>query len=90
MHWNHRVIRQEYEYTGLDGKPETEITYTLAEAYYDEEVSNTVPTSWCEATVHSDGDEGVDGLREQLERMMRALEQPVVVVKNGTVIGEYQ
>ena len=88
MHWNHRVIRQEYEYTGLDGKPETEITYAIVEAYYDEKVSNTVPDSWCTVTMLSDGDEGVDGLRWQLEHMMRALEQPVVVVKNGTVIGE--
>ena len=88
MHWNHRVIRQEYDYKGVDGERKTDITHAIVEAYYDPEVSNseTVPTSWCEATALSD--DGVIGLRLQLELMMKALEKPVVVVKNGTIMGE--
>jgi hypothetical protein len=84
MHWNHRVIKEVFV-DSETGEP-LETVHTIVEAYYDEEVSNSVPTSWGGVTLNSI--EGVEGLRWQLEHMLRALDKPVLIVADDKIEGE--
>jgi hypothetical protein len=67
-HWNHRVVRRVYP-GALDG----EVAYQIHEAYYgieDKPLISTEPD-------HPHG-ETPEELREDLERMLRALDKPVL------------
>lgn len=84
MFWNHRVTKEVFVDSETGETLET--VHTIVEAYYYEEVSNTVPDSWGGVTLNSI--EGVEGLRWQLEHMLKALDKPVLVVENDKIVGE--
>ena len=66
-HWNHRVVRH---------RAGTELEYlAIHEAYYGIDSEDDV--SWTKNPVSVTG-ETVEGLRETLERMLRALDTPVL------------
>jgi hypothetical protein len=68
-HWNHRVIQRDY-----DG----ETFHEIVEAYYDDEGNMNGYTQDAIAPV---SEEGVEGLRWVLQRMLEALDKPVIVEK---------
>ena len=77
MVWNHRVIRHE-----KDG----EIWYAIHECFYeDPEDDSTI--SWTENEIAPIGDDP-DSLRRTLERMLRALERPILVIDGERLIHE--
>lgn len=63
--WNYRVFR--------DPRYEPEVL-TIVEAYTDD--GDTEPSSWCSADVVTE--EGVDGLRWTLTKMLEALDKPIM------------
>ena len=68
MHWNHRVIKKECR------NDADETTYGIHEVYYN---NNGVPTMCTEEPIRLLGD-SVKDLKETLERMMKALDNPVL------------
>jgi hypothetical protein len=67
-YWNHRVVKKHY--------PETDETfYTIHEAHYND---NGDLYGYTEGGVDPCG-ESIEELRETLNRMLRALDQPVLV-----------
>jgi hypothetical protein len=66
MSWNHRVMRQHFD--------SGEVHYGIREVFYDED--GTVK-GWTAEPVDPHG-ESVDGLRECLQRMLAALDKPVL------------
>ena len=64
MHWNHRVVDMTEE---NDGDP----LFAVREVYY----QDNVPAGHCEPSVVS---ETKEGLKEVLERMAKALDQPAL------------
>ena len=77
MFWNYRVLEQHHPW----GDDQMEITHVIVEAYYDEEISNVVPTSYAEASFISS--EGVEGSQAELERYRQALARPVLIMRDG-------
>ena len=69
MSWNHRVVRRSY--THADGYVED--TYQIHEAYYDVEPKLLLTISGVSAIGNT-----VQELREDLERMLKALDKPVL------------
>lgn len=67
MTWNHRVFRQT---TRFDGD-----WFTIREAFYDKD--KETPHSWTTDAI-APGGSSVEELRENLERMLRALDKPVL------------
>ena len=66
--WNHRVIRT---------KDEHGTYYNIHECYYNAK-EDKIPFSWTENPTSPFSDEGVEGLRWTLERMLKALDVPVL------------
>jgi len=67
-HWNHRV----YRHTHTNG----DTTYGIHEAYYDSP-DEEPPGSYTAEPVEVVGD-SIEDLREELQRMLRCLERPVL------------
>lgn len=65
--WNHRVI----EHRELDGTP----YWAVHEVHYDEQKR---PAAYTEHAANLLSDEGLDGLRWQLNHMLKALEAEVL------------
>jgi hypothetical protein len=70
-HWNHRVVRRIYN----PGQESEEVLYGIHEAYYGLE-GETKPAITNDPTEPLG--ETVEGLREELNRMLRALDKPVL------------
>lgn len=70
MSWNHRVVRKEYTYP--DGY--VEVSYGIHEVFYVEGETSLAFTTNPVAPVG----ESVEELRITLERMLRALDKPVI------------
>lgn len=66
MTWNHRVVRR-----AIDGEP----FYGIHEAFYAQGVDE--PNGWTEDPAAPVG-ETLDELRVELERMLAALDRPVI------------
>lgn len=66
MSWSHRVVRRQY--------PSGEVSFALHEVYYDDAGE---PTACTEGAVAPFG-ESLGELRRDLERMLSALDQPVL------------
>jgi hypothetical protein len=73
--WNHRVVRRKL--TGDEAEVAGEYEYAIHEAYYDLPGSEIPNLSWT-ANAIAPRSETLEGLRETLERMLRALDQPVI------------
>lgn len=78
MFWNYRTLREEHPY----GDNEIDITYVIVEAHYDEEISNTLPTSYGDADLRTCSD-NVEDLKWTLAHMAQALTRPVLIVRDG-------
>ena len=78
MFWNYRTLREEY--TCQSG--EIDITYVIVEAYYDEEISSVVPTSYGDTSL-STCSGNVEELGWTLDKMREALTRPVLVMRDG-------
>jgi hypothetical protein len=72
-HWNHRVMRKEHD--------NSESTYGIHEVYYKQGKANM----WTEDPVEVTGDD-VQELKQTLERMLLALEKPILNFKDGSVV----
>jgi len=70
MVWNHRIVKRVYHHASGD-----ETTYQIHEVYYDEIGSE--PTNITLDPIAPLG-ETVEELKEELNRMLRALEHPVL------------
>lgn len=70
-HWNHRVVRRTFE--GYD-----EVRYGIHEAYYDD---NGLIWAITKDAVEVDA-EDMDGLKQKLEWMQKALENPILEYDN--------
>ncbi len=68
MHWNHRVMRHVDKKNGG-------VYFAIHETYYG--VEGESGDIWTEQPVAVIG-ESVDGLRQTLERMLKALDKPVL------------
>lgn len=77
-HWNHRVVREVVTYNIT----ETEENHSIYEVYYDDEGS---PNGWCRRT-HSPYGYSLEDLRGELERMLRALDKPVLEIVDGKLV----
>jgi hypothetical protein len=71
MVWNHRVVRREHD--TLD--PDDRFSYQIHEAYYED--GNRKPYAITLDPVAAYGST-VEELREELERMLRAVKHPVL------------
>ena len=67
MHWNHRVVKRTYP------APSNETFYQIHEAYYGVENKPAIT----EEPDYPLG-ESIEELREDLQRMLRALDKPVL------------
>ena len=65
--WDYRIVRRESE----DGSDEW---YSIQEIYYDEETEKPIAQT---IDLQVEGDT-ISGMRTQLERMLKALDQPVL------------
>lgn len=74
MTWNHRVMRRTNEHG--------ETWYDIHEVYYETDPCGVEKLSWTEDAIAPMG-ETVDELREELERMLRALDKPVLEYGGG-------
>jgi len=77
MVWNHRVIRHE-----KDG----ETWYAIHKCFYDDTKDDTT-ISWTVDEIAPIG-EDLHGLRVTLERMLAALDKPVLVIQGDRVARE--
>lgn len=73
FHWNHRVVRRVY-HAGTDHE---EVVYAIHEAYYETKGASSGP---CSITTEPKGIVGdnVEDLRETLQQMLKALDNPVL------------
>lgn len=73
MGWNYRIVRRRYPFA-----PDAGAEYGIHEAYYHD--GETEPHSITQDAVEvcCDEEEGVDALRGVLERMLKALDKPIV------------
>jgi len=78
MTWNHRVIRKEYPEAALD-----KVFYQIHEVYYDKEGNPELVTKEPIRFMEISTDE----LRETLERVLRALDKPVLDYSSFTTEG---
>lgn len=70
-HWNHRVVRR----TVIEcGEPVQ--WYGIHECFYG--LSDESDPGWTDEPIAVEG-ESVDELRETLERMLRALDKPIII-----------
>ena len=69
-HWNHRVVKRIVREAGEDVE-----WFGIHECFY--ERSDESDPGWTDEPI-AVGGESVDELRETLERMMRALDKPVI------------
>ena len=79
MTWNHRIMRH-------TDSPDGEPYYALHEVFYDEEGGKP---GWTKDPVNILG-ESPDEIRETLERMLRALDKPVMDYESGEEIAPEQ
>jgi hypothetical protein len=77
MVWNHRVIRHEEN---------GEVWYAIHECFY-EKPDDDSNLSWTENEIAPIG-ETVDELRETLERMLKALDKPILTIQGDKLIHE--
>lgn len=70
MTWNYRVVRQ----VEIDERGREEVCYGIHEVYYDED---GVPTT-CTVNPVAPFGESPDELAEDMDRMRKALEEPVL------------
>ena len=70
-HFNHRVLAREYEIRGG-----IEVCFAIHEVYY----KNGKPINYTEnaVTVDAYDDEGIEGLRATLDRMLKCLDNPIL------------
>lgn len=73
-HWNHRVVRRVYN----PGTDEEEVEHAIHEAHYEVKGKSSGPCSITTEPVRVYSSEGVAGLRQVLERMLAALDKPVL------------
>lgn len=78
-HWNHRVVREVIEHPNLEL---SEVVYQITEVYYNDEGA---PSAWCQRS-HSPYGNDLNDLRGELERMLRALDKPVLEVVDGKLV----
>jgi len=71
-HWNHRVVRREFP----EATPDDRVLYAIHEAYY-EPGERKVPWAVAVDPTPVIG-QSVEQLRETLQRMLRALDTPVL------------
>ena len=71
-HWNHRVMRREHE--------NSEPTYGIHEVYYKQGKADM----WTDDPVEVTGDD-IQELKQTLERMILALEKPILNFKDGSL-----
>jgi hypothetical protein len=74
MHWAYRVVKEQNEAVTL---------HVINEVYFEDDGT---PGAYCSAEVVSE--DGVDGIRAELNRMLEALDMPVLVIENGNIVGE--
>jgi hypothetical protein len=74
MYWNHRVVRRVWH----PGTDREETTYAIHEVFYGLS-KKPIPTA---DPIDVSG-ESVEELRETLQRMLRALDKPVLDYKTG-------
>lgn len=65
--WNYRVLAHDFK---------GEVCFQIHEVHYNDE---GVPISYTERAVPAMGDENLDTLKEDLEYMLKALDEPVLV-----------
>ena len=71
--WNYRLMR----HTDAYGRE----YFAIHETYYNDKGE---PTAWTDDAAYVMG-ETMDGVREELDRMLRALDYPVIEVSHGPV-----
>jgi hypothetical protein len=72
MHWNYRVIRHQ----SISARGEHDCWLAIHEAYYPDD-SSDIPNGYTEEPVPVAG-EDLEELRWKLERMLEALEKPIL------------
>lgn len=75
MSWNYRVVHETEAISGPD-EIEIEDVFTIREIYYD---ANGEPEMWSADPCSPQGD-NLASLREDIDHMLRALDQPVIEI----------
>lgn len=74
MTWNNRVVRQVF----YEGTEDEEVSFSIHEAYYDDDGNVTAITVNPVAPIYYETDDYIKSLREAFEIQMKAFDLPVL------------